>query len=97
MVRQFMDDDPGYLDWVRQNGGGFVVNYMGGPKPLGPVLHRAECRTISGTPPNGSRWTGTWLKACSQDLWELKGWLDGQGAGEVKLCGVCDPPAAFFA
>lgn len=91
MVKQFMEDDPGYLDWVKNNNGGYVVNYMGGPTPFHPVLHKAECRTITGTPSNGTRWTGTWLKACSQDLSELRGWLDGQGAADVRACRVCNP------
>lgn len=42
----FEDDDPGYLAWSHAHGDGYVVNAVRGSL-AGPVLHRAECWSIT--------------------------------------------------
>jgi hypothetical protein len=86
-VRRFVDDDKGYLAWLAEHPGGYVVNLLrlGSSGPL--MLHRATCSTIRGTPSRGSRWTADWIKLCG-DREQLERIGEGQGRS-VRLCGTC--------
>ena len=57
-MEKFIDDDDGYKYWVRANRDGFVVNCERSLNPNNLVLHRASCRSITGTPTRGETWTG---------------------------------------
>ncbi len=89
--KQFLMDDPGYRGWVTDNPGGYVVNYMGGPRLFEPVLHRAGCPAVDGTPAEQVAWTGTWLKACSTDRDGLVDWVRSQGGEDLRHCRICNP------
>lgn len=62
-VVKFRDDDEGYLGWVSQNPGGWVLNKDTAERPL--KLHRADCDTIS--TPRLPRTTNGLTKFCSTD------------------------------
>lgn len=89
MVVEFREDDEGYLDWVRQNPEGFVIN--SGPQPGNAVriLHRADCGTITGKPAKGGRWTYQYKKVCWPDRAGIDRWAQRTEGGSLRLCGVC--------
>jgi hypothetical protein len=49
-MRHFVDDDAGYLAWLAGHPADFVINTGRSPSAAYLMLHRASCRTISGTP-----------------------------------------------
>ena len=63
-VEQFVDDDPGYLDWVARHPDGFVINTGRTPTFSYLMLHRARCGTITGRPARGTTFTGDYAKVC---------------------------------
>ena len=93
-MREFRDDDAGYNEWLASNPGGFVVNLpRTGAAPR--VLHRATCRTITGTSAEGLTWTaGQYIKWCFPDAAELLAAGSGE-TGTFVRCRICTPtPAA---
>jgi hypothetical protein len=83
----FVDDDPGYRDWLARHPDGFVINTGRRPSAAYLMLHRAGCGTISGTPARGKTFTGDYAKVCgSQD--ELEGFARQLG-GQAQPCGLC--------
>jgi hypothetical protein len=92
VVRVFVDDDRGYLEWLRQHPRGRVLNAGRHPRFDYLVIHRATCGTISGSPARGSRWTsGDYLKACAGTENDLRTWARNITGGEPGPCGLCDP------
>lgn len=87
----FRDDDKGYMQWVKTNLNGFVVNTPRQPDPNYLMLHRATCHTITGTPPNGKNWTEAWIKICSLDRMELDNCVTLLLSGNLMLCDKCKP------
>jgi hypothetical protein len=87
----FIDDESGYIRWLAEHAGGFVVNAQRSPRSALPVLHRATCRTIRDTPPRGSTWTSPYLKVCSHAIPRLEQWCREHAGREPKRCGSCDP------
>jgi hypothetical protein len=63
-MRHFVDDDAGYLAWLAGHPADFVINTGRSPSAAYLMLHRASCRTISGTPARGSTFTGDYTKIC---------------------------------
>ena len=70
----FVDDDSAYVHWVGENPNGYVVNTYRQPSRSYLVLHRSNCRTVTGKPTHGAEWTVNYAKVCSNDLAELAGW-----------------------
>jgi hypothetical protein len=91
VVQIFVDNDSSYLQWVTANLGGFVVNCDREPRPRYLRVHRATCRTVTGTPPNGRRWTTLYAKVCSPTIEELQRWASQQVGGQLTKCGTCKP------
>jgi hypothetical protein len=99
----FEEDDQGYINWYRNNPNGFVLNYlrpmtteqpMVAPVEKGrqyPMLHKASCNTITGTPAMGKEWTYIWGKRCSNDKIELLAWTLRTFGREPAFCGLCKP------
>lgn len=86
----FVDDDEGYLAWVGDHPGGYVVNCGRRPTPAYLILHRATCGSIrSDTRANWT--TGDYIKVCSEDLGDLRRWASGEVGGELQPCGSCSP------
>lgn len=84
----FVDDDNGYLRWLRENASGFVVNADRPPNPSYLRLHHARCRTISGEPANGRAWTATSTKTCGTRQ-ELEAWATTVVGGNLSPCPAC--------
>lgn len=89
----FIDDDPGYLAWLRDHPTGFVINSTRHPTASYLVLHRAECWTINGTPSRGVSWTTDLRKVCADSKGDLAAWARSEVGGEPydlqrHLCGA---------
>ncbi len=85
-VERFVDDDPGYLDWLARHPGGFVINTGRTPSAAYLMLHRAACGTIRGRPARGTTFTGDYAKVCG-DRDELEGFAHQLG-GQAQPCGL---------
>lgn len=96
-VELFRDDDLGYAAWLAANGRGYVVNIQRTLNPSDARVHCAGCRTITGTPPRGTTWTGSYVKACSVSLPDLDAWALAHVRRDITRCGTCRPPAASSA
>jgi hypothetical protein len=65
VMQQFVHDDPGYLLWLAQNPGGYVINTYSRPSALYLRLHRATCGSISRLQLNARTFTdGEYSKLC---------------------------------
>jgi hypothetical protein len=90
METVFRDADVDYLAWVEGHPDGFVLNTYRSPRANYLRLHRARCRMITGRPPNGRRWTATYIKVCgTRD--EVVNWAMRRTGGGVWDCPVCVP------
>ena len=82
MLRVFLDDDPGYLDWLAAYPDGFVLNMYRNPTPDYLVLHRPECEPISlytqWRLPGGFT-ERQYRKVCGETRAALAGWVAQQG------------------
>jgi hypothetical protein len=87
-VRRFIDDDPGYLDWLAANPRSFVINSARNPAAAHMVLHRAKCGTIGGVPSRGSHWTTRSVKL-GGDQNELETFAREASGNEPRRCGLC--------
>ena len=90
-MRIFEDDDAGYLAWIERNQHGFVVNTSRNTDPRYLILHRASCGTIRGKPACGDRWTGDYIKACSESRADLDQWARQIAGGDLHPCRLCRP------
>ena len=86
-MRQFVDDDAAYLDWLSGHPGGFVLNTGRSPSAAYLMLHRASCGTIRGMPARGAAFTRDYAKVCG-DRDELDAFARRLG-GEASACGLC--------
>jgi hypothetical protein len=95
-VEEFRDSDRDYLAWSNSHSRGYVINILRSHHPAGARLHRANCRTITGTPPRGKTWTGPFVKVCATSIADLDAWARSRGGALVKQCETCWPrgPAA---
>jgi hypothetical protein len=91
MTSWFRDQDDSYLTWVADHPQGYVLNCDLEPSAAYLVLHRASCRTVSGTPANGSSWTSTSSKACAMTKVDLDKWAQQRTGGTPAPCGLCHP------
>jgi hypothetical protein len=90
-VERFKDDESGYTRWLKENPLGFVLNIERSLGRSGLRLHKADCRTIQGTPPRGDTWTGAYIKVCSIDKQALIDWAERESGETPPSCGVCSP------
>jgi hypothetical protein len=86
-MERFVDDDPGYHDWLAHHPDGFVINTGRTPTAAYLMLHRAGCGTINGRPARGTTFTGDYAKVCG-DRDELEGFARQLG-GQSQPCGLC--------
>lgn len=91
MLKEFKDNDGGYLHWINTNPTGFVVNCERNPRSAYHRLHLAICYTITGHPANGELWTRDYIKICSLSREELEEWVMKKIETELKPCGICKP------
>jgi hypothetical protein len=99
-ARYFRNDDAGYLRWLRDHPGGFVVNTMRGVSPSYMVLHRATCPSISEYPSGSEPGAFTerqYSKACGESVEDLSTWVRANGRPDGTFtsvaCSHCRPAA----
>jgi len=92
---EFVDDDMRYLDWIKDNPHGFVINSYRNPSQRYLmnryyILHRATCDSISSQKARNHT-SGEYLKICSLDIAKLEQWVRAKTGGSLKQCGLCHP------
>ncbi len=94
----FEEDDVGYLNWIRENPDGFVVNMRDWLDPTYLVLHRATCLTINSYPDMQANPGGftekDYRKLCGGSVEDLKEALRQRTDGRhsfSKNCSQCGP------
>lgn len=90
-IECFFNDENGYEQWLRSKAVGYVLNCEPNPKPSYLVLHRASCRTISGTPSKGSTWTTAYMKVCADSVSAIDEWASSHTGQLPHRCNVCQP------
>jgi hypothetical protein len=84
--RQFIDNDRGYLVWLREHPGGYVLNCNRHPSPDYLILHRADCWTISRS---GVTYTTAYQKVCSDTADQLVKWAERETGAQPTPCRIC--------
>ena len=93
-MQHFENDDAGYLRWLTENPGGFVVNVERSLRPEYLILHRATCSTISKCRDEGAYAGRGYQKFVANDLDKLRGLARRVGREDSsfsKTCGHCRP------
>jgi DNA phosphorothioation-dependent restriction protein DptH len=85
----FVDDDEGYLTWLRDHREGFVLNCKRTPTPDYVVLHKATCPHISMADSSMTSWTNHYIKVCSEARDVLTAWANQEVGGQVRSCKSC--------
>jgi hypothetical protein len=70
----FRGDDAGYLSWISEHPGGYVINAERNPRPSYLKLHRATCTWMSGRGKPGAYTERSYIKICSTQLDALNRW-----------------------
>lgn len=97
-VREFRNDDGGYLTWLGNHPDGYVTNILGTYGLATARTHRAVCHTIQGHPPRGGMWTGPkYVKWCAQHLAELDQRAINLAGQPAARCGTCLPSGGRIA
>lgn len=94
-MRQFKNDDHGYLAWLVANPMGYVLNVRHDPDPGYVVLHRASCGTI-GSPKQktGAFTERSFRKWVANSKVALKAAARNEGRSDGSFsnrCGLCNP------
>jgi len=84
-------DEQPYLDWLRDNRRGFVLNTnQGKPARDDTRLHQATCDSITRLQSGREHFTGgDYRKLCSTDRRELESWVRTNGGFGVLACSRC--------
>lgn len=89
----FNNDEQSYLDYVRKNPRGYVLNVRKEPDPEYVILHRASCGLITSDKRDYGGYTmRNYKKICSTNIDDLKlaakqeGRNDGSFSKRCKLC-----------
>ncbi len=90
-VIKFVDNDPGYLQWLQANPRGYVLNTYRQPSPNYLIIHRANKGCVSKLQSGAQHFTKDYIKVCSLDLTELNDWARQNVGGHAKTCGNCRP------
>lgn len=99
-LHHFENNEPGYLDWIRKNPDGYVLNLNRRPKQSYLVLHRASCRDIGIPSPHRGveQFTGgNYAKLCATDAESISAWISEKvpaALGFSGLCKRCRPEAS---
>ncbi len=86
-MKIFKDDDIGYEMWIESHQDGYVLNTETTRGGTTVKLHRADCGTI--VPRGNLRSTHDYIKVCSTDKSEIKGWARTERDKELEWCGTC--------
>lgn len=89
ILREFRNDETGYLSWAAANPNGFIVNVdEPATSPLYPMVHRATHRAVT-TPVKTNYTTGKYFKVCSNNMEELERWARRERGRSLTLCSIC--------
>lgn len=89
----FVNEDRGYLNWVKHHRQGYVLEGRRRPKIGHLIIHRASCGEVNGSAAHKrTHWTtGRKFKACSLDRQELKSWSAEETGVVARCCDTCQP------
>lgn len=87
-MQRFVDNDLGYQRWLEMHPDLYVLNAERTLRPSYLMLHRATCRTISGTPARGAQWTADYIKVCGPRA-DLEAFARHDVGGTARACGLC--------
>jgi hypothetical protein len=90
-MREFRDDDAGYLAWLAAYPNGYVINILRSHNATEARVHHADCRTINGQNPLAAGWTSQYVKVCAEQLAEPDQWASDQVGGPIPRCQTCHP------
>lgn len=87
--RTIIDDDEGYLRWLRSWPAGYVLNCDRNPNPNYIMLHRSYCEHISEPGSLKTTWTTSYIKVCSNDRQRIREWAIHQTGSYPTPCLHC--------
>jgi hypothetical protein len=87
-MQHFVHDDIGYLRWLSQNPGGFVINTYSQPPASYLKLHQATCASISRLQTNATTFTDSEYSKLCGDRAELEQQARRLG-GTAQPCRQC--------
>jgi hypothetical protein len=90
-VREFGDDDTGYLEWIATHRDGYVLNILRSHAATAARVHHADCWTINRQAASASAWTDQYVKVCAEHVAELDKWANDMVAESVPRCRICHP------
>jgi hypothetical protein len=89
MLREFRNDERGYLRWAAENPGGFIVNAdEPATSPDYPMVHRSTHRSMT-SPTRENYTTGRYFKVCSDNMRELEQWARRERGRSLNPCKQC--------
>jgi hypothetical protein len=95
-AQEFRDDDTAYVNWCTKHEGGYVINIQRTLHPSDARLHRADCRSISGTNARRGPWTSAYIKVCADEVADLDAWAVAHNFGAIRRCSMCHPARVTF-
>lgn len=92
-MREFIDDDEGFINWLKTHTVGYVVNTSRKPSASYLVLHRATCPYLPLRDTRTKAWTRQYIKICATDTVTLQRWADRHFSRHTPLtpCPGCKP------
>jgi hypothetical protein len=89
----FIDEEAGYLAWLRRHREGFVLDGRRKPRLGRLMLHRALCPELKGTGRRTHWTTGPHFKACALEIQPLFEWAMAETGRSPAACLDCHPLA----
>ena len=90
-MREFRDDDEGYVRWLQEHPSGLVVNTYRRPSQNYLILHRADCPHISARADESRRRTVDYIKICAANVEDVQTWARQAVGGTLTRCRTCAP------
>jgi hypothetical protein len=92
-VQEFINDEKGYLAWLKAHPEGLVLNAARSTTtPSYLVLHRATCPEITTYTKSlrpGGFTAGHYIKICGPDVASLHAWAEAHGRPGGSFTGTC--------
>jgi hypothetical protein len=88
-LTRFVDDDDGYLAWIRDHPAGWVLNCERHPKATYLTLHQADCTHLIPRP-GWSNLTTTFTKVCGTSPGPFDEWLATTLGTQPDRCPTCN-------
>ena len=87
MAAKYFDEDKKYLQWVKSNPDGFVLNIGANNNPTYRVIHSARCYSVTNyqsDKPNGAFAERGYRKVCAGTFQEIVEWIKNNGGGLLR-------------